>query len=48
MYFVPHGQNLHPNTQEDGTNLNEIQCPPVNRAILQRRFSIFSMSGEGE
>jgi len=24
MYFVPHGQNLQPNTQEDGTSLNEI------------------------
>jgi len=24
-----------------------IQVPPVNRAIWQRRFSIFSVSGEG-
>ena len=25
-----------------------IQDPPVNRAIWQRRFSIFSVNGEGE
>jgi len=25
-----------------------IQGPPVNRAIWQRHFSIFSLSGEGE
>jgi len=25
-----------------------IQGPPVNRAIWHRRFSIFSVSGEGE
>jgi len=25
-----------------------IQGPPANRAIWQRRFSIFSVSGEGE
>jgi len=24
MYFVPHRQNLQPNTQEDGTSLNGI------------------------
>jgi len=26
----------------------KVQGPPANRVIWQRRFSIFSMSGEGE
>ena len=31
-----------------GVRLMYIQGPPANRAIWQRRFSICSVSGEGE